>query len=150
MSLIDQGIFEFEDSIREFNKMYKLPINTVPTSVIGENPLVRLINFRKILEKELTEMDDVLAKYSEGDPEFLTHLADLLGDIQVYCASEMCKFGIPLDDTLNIIMQSNMSKLGLDGKPICDEQGKVMKGPGYWKPEPKLFEMINSLRSQAS
>jgi predicted HAD superfamily Cof-like phosphohydrolase len=69
-------------------------------------------------------------------------LADLLGDIQVYCASEMRKFGLPQDDVLSIIMQSNFSKLGADGKPIYDERGKVQKGPGYWKPEPKISAML--------
>lgn len=74
--------------------------------------------------------------------EILTMLADLLGDIQVYCASEMAKFGLPLDDVLAIIMQSNFSKLGADGNPIYDERGKVMKGPAYWKPEPKIAELL--------
>ena len=43
---------------------------------------------------------------------------------------------------LAIIRQSNFSKLGADGKPIYDERGKVQKGPGYWKPEPKISEML--------
>ncbi len=73
-------------------------------------------------------------------------LGDLLGDVQVYCASEMAKFGLPLDEVLAIIMQSNFSKLDADGKPIYDERGKVMKGPGYWKPEPKIQALLASLR----
>jgi predicted HAD superfamily Cof-like phosphohydrolase len=43
---------------------------------------------------------------------------------------------------LGIIMASNMSKLGPDGKPIYDERGKVLKGPNYWKPEPMIKRMI--------
>jgi hypothetical protein len=39
-------------------------------------------------------------------------------------------------------MDSNFSKLGADGKPIYDERGKVMKGPFYWKPEPKIKELL--------
>lgn len=46
---------------------------------------------------------------------------------------------------LDIIMQSNFSKLGEDGKPIYDERGKVMKGPNYWKPEPKIREYLAGL-----
>jgi predicted HAD superfamily Cof-like phosphohydrolase len=76
-------------------------------------------------------------------------LADLLGDIQVYAASEMAKFGLPLDQVLAIIMQSNFSKLGADGKPIYDERGKVQKGPDYWKPEPKIKEMLAALQAPA-
>jgi hypothetical protein len=66
----------------------------------------------------------------------------MLGDIQVYCASEMRKFGIPQAETLRTIMESNFSKLGADGKPIYDDRGKVCKGPLYWKPEPALLQML--------
>jgi predicted HAD superfamily Cof-like phosphohydrolase len=62
----------------------------------------------------------------------------------VYIRSESTKFGINLEKTLDIIMQSNMSKLGADGKPIYDERGKVMKGPNYWKPESKIAEMLEN------
>ncbi len=41
-------------------------------------------------------------------------------------------------------MQSNFSKLGADGKPIYDERGKVMKGPGYWQPEPKIRALLGA------
>lgn len=57
----------------------------------------------------------------------------------------MAKFGIPLDETLEIIMQSNFSKMGADGKPIDDERGKLQKGPNYWKPEPRIAAMLAAL-----
>lgn len=44
---------------------------------------------------------------------------------------------------LDIIMASNFSKLGADGKPIYDDRGKVLKGPGYWKPEPKISAYLS-------
>jgi predicted HAD superfamily Cof-like phosphohydrolase len=47
-------------------------------------------------------------------------------------------------------MASNMSKLGPDGKPIYDERGKVMKGPGYWKPEPMLLRYIQAAIRQGT
>ena len=50
--------------------------------------------------------------------------------------------GIPLEDVLQIIMDSNASKLGADGKPIYDANGKFLKGPNYWKPEPKIRELL--------
>jgi hypothetical protein len=56
----------------------------------------------------------------------------------------MAKFGLPLDETLAIIMQSNFSKMGADGNPIYDEQGKLQKGPLYYKPEPKLRAMLET------
>jgi hypothetical protein len=46
-------------------------------------------------------------------------------------------------------MDSNTSKLGADGKPIYDERGKVMKGPGYWKPEPAIKELIEDIWAEA-
>ena len=56
----------------------------------------------------------------------------------------MAKFGLPLDKTLDIIMSSNFSKLDENGQPIYDERGKILKGSGYWKPEPKLSKMLKS------
>jgi predicted HAD superfamily Cof-like phosphohydrolase len=148
---------QFQNDIEKFNGIYKLPVATRPTLDAVVNPIQRLHSFRHILSEELDEIDEVISKVEftlgiEEDPtarhnaeiDALTSLADLLGDIQVYCASEMAKFGLPLDEVLAIIMQSNFSKLGSDGLPIYDERGKVQKGPGYWKPEPKIEEVLRN------
>jgi len=137
---------EFAEDIQKFNAIYKLPVNSKPTTDVGVALVERLKAFKSILGEELDEIDDIIAAAQRGDEQLalLTSLADLLGDIQVYCASEMAKFGLPLDAVLSVIMQSNFSKLGLDGKPIYDERGKVMKGPGYWKPEPKISELLKA------
>lgn len=134
----------FSDDIKQFNAMYALPVSEKPTLDIGVPVADRLRAFKSILGEELDEIDEIVAAAEKGAPslEVLTMLADLLGDIQVYCASEMRKFGLPQDEVLSIIMQSNFSKLGADGKPIYDERGKVQKGPGYWKPEPKISAML--------
>ena len=136
---------EFSQCIKAFNEMYRLPVLTVPVSaryatVQGQDQPTRLVNFKNILRKELDELDDILAMYGNDTDhlDIMTAVADLLGDIQVYCASEMAKWGIPQDDVLEIIMASNMSKLGADGLPIYDSEGKVQKGPFYWKPEPEI------------
>lgn len=138
---------EFSSDIEKFNGIYKLPVNAVPTLVVGVPAAERMASFKNILMEEVHEMDEIIAAQNAGkDPiEVLTMLADLLGDIQVYCASEMAKFGLPLDQVLAIIMQSNFSKLGADGLPIYDERGKVMKGPNYWKPEPKIQAMLATM-----
>lgn len=148
---------QFQEDIAKFNGIYKLPVASHPTLDVPPNALDRLHSFKKILLEEVEEINEVIEKVDQalgthitGDEVditnteliALTSLADLLGDLQVYCASEMAKFGIPLDETLAIIMQSNFSKLGADGLPIYDERGKVMKGPGYWKPEPMIREML--------
>lgn len=141
---------EFANDIAKFNGIYKLPVNTAPTLDVGVPAAERMAAFKDILMEEVHEIDEIIAAQHEGkDPlEVLTMLADLLGDIQVYCASEMAKFGLPLDQVLGIIMQSNFSKLGADGLPIYDERGKVMKGPGYWKPEPKIRALLESLKQE--
>lgn len=139
---------DFADDIKRFNGIYKLPVNDVPTTDIGVSVSERLNAFKNILIEEVHEIDEIIDAQESGksEMEVLTMLADLLGDIQVYCASEMAKFGLPLDQVLAIIMQSNFSKLGADGEPIYDERGKVMKGPSYWKPEPKIQELLASLK----
>lgn len=141
---------QFGKDIEKFNGIYKLPVNLTPTLEVGVPVVDRLKAFKDILIEEVHEMDEIVAASQNGTDsiEVLTMLADLLGDIQVYCASEMAKFGLPLDEVLAIIMQSNFSKLGADGKPIYDERGKVMKGPNYWKPEPKIKALLESLAKQ--
>lgn len=148
----------FAEQIQKFNKMYKLPVSKEPSlNNLGVSALERLRHFKAILLEEVSEIDEIILDLevnagSTGNitkriPELtiLTKLADLLGDIQVYCSSEMAKFGLPLDEILCIIMQSNFSKLGADGLPIYDSRGKLMKGPGYWKPEPKIEELLTHL-----
>ena len=71
-------------------------------------------------------------------------LADLLGDIMVYCRSEALKYGLPLEEVLDVIMDSNESKLGPDGNPIYDANGKFLKGPNYWKPEPRIKALLEA------
>lgn len=142
---------KFSEDIVEFNGIYKLPVANKPSLIEVGDPVARLKAFKNILAEELEEIEEVitLVENSTGPGKSpvaaLTALADLLGDVQVYCASEMAKFGLPLDQTLAIIMNSNFSKLGADGMPIYDERGKVQKGPNYWKPEPAIAEMIKDL-----
>ena len=142
---------KFAEDIAKFNGIYKLPVNAQPTLEVGVPAAERLLAFKDILIEEVHEIDEIITALKERkEPlEALTMLADLLGDIQVYCASEMAKFGLPLDQVLSIIMQSNFSKLGADGMPIYDERGKVMKGPHYWKPEPKIRELLEGQRGDA-
>jgi hypothetical protein len=142
---------EFSSDIEKFNGIYKLPVSATPTLEVGVPVTERLKAFKSILNEEIDEIDEIITAAEGSAPtlEVLTMLADLLGDIQVYCASEMAKFGLPLDQVLAIIMQSNFSKLGADGKPIYDERGKVQKGPNYWKPEPKIKELLSGLRDAA-
>lgn len=131
---------------KKFNEIYKLPIKEKPTL----QGIQRLKDFKSILQEELNEVDEIIKKYEsageqpseEKQVEILTDLSDWLGDMVVYIGTECVKHGLDLNKTLGIIMQSNFSKLDENGNPIYDERGKVMKGPNYWKPEPKLAEML--------
>ena len=65
--------------------------------------------------------------------------ADALTDILYVTYGAGHAFGINLDKCFNEVQESNMSKLGENGKPIYNEHGKVMKGPKYFKPELSKF-----------
>ena len=136
---------QFSDDIVKFNGIYKLPVSPIPSlENLGVDVVTRLEAFQDILSEEILEIVPIIEAIKDGaDPlDVLTSLADLLGDIQVFCASEMAKFGLPQDLVLGAIMQSNFSKLGADGNPIYDERGKVQKGPNYWKPEPMIKSIL--------
>lgn len=128
--------------IAAMNAMYKLPANdrpALPGDVVG-----RLTKFKATLMDEVHEIDQIveLARQDGSRIDILVAMADLLGDIIVYCRSEALKYGLPLEQVLDIIMDSNESKLGADGRPIYDANGKFLKGPGYWKPEPKIRALL--------
>jgi len=52
---------------------------------------------------------------------------------------------LPADAVDRLIMDSNESKLGADGRPIYDANGKFLKGPNYWKPEPRIRALLQDL-----
>lgn len=134
----------FHERIAAMNAMYKLPAHAQPT--VTPDVAERLVKFKATLMDEVHEIDEIVEDARKGaDPMTLAvAIADLLGDVIVYCRSEALKYGLPLEAVLDIIMDSNESKLGADGKPIYDGNGKFLKGPNYWKPEPKIRELLES------
>lgn len=132
----------FAERIRAMNAMYKLAAHDAP--VIPSDVAERLRKFKATLSDEVDEIDEIVAAAERGDDhlDLAVAIADLLGDVIVYCRSEALKYGIPLEAVLGVIMDSNESKLGADGKPIYDANGKFLKGPNYWKPEPKIRELL--------
>ena len=132
----------FAARIAAMNAMYKLPAHdtpTLPADVTG-----RLVKFKATLMDEVHEIDEIVALANSGAApvDVAVAIADVLGDIIVYCRSEALKYGLPLEAVLDVIMDSNESKLGADGKPIYDANGKFLKGPDYWKPEPKIRALL--------
>lgn len=136
---------EFKDRVMKMNKMYDLPINDTP-QFYGDYEVME--DFKSVLTEEVNESDAIIADMQNGyieDIDIFVSMADWLADITIYCRSEAMKYGIPLEEVINIVMDSNESKLGEDGEILKDERGKVLKGVNYWKPEPKIKELIESL-----
>jgi predicted HAD superfamily Cof-like phosphohydrolase len=133
--------------IREFNNFYDLPNPTNPTLSVVQDPVQRILSFTKTLRDELDEGLDIIEKINAGasEADVLTDLADWLNDIVVYALSESAKYGIPSEQVLNVIMDSNFSKKQADGSVLKDEHGKVQKGPNFYKPEPQIKRIIKEM-----
>ena len=84
-----------------------------------------------LIEEELGELKEAI------DSKNIKEVADALTDILYVTYGAGHSFGVDLDSCFNEVQNSNMSKLGDDGKPIYNESGKVMKGPNYFKPNIK-------------
>ncbi len=86
-----------------------------------------------LINEELSELRDAI------DKKDIKEVADALTDILYVTYGAGHAFGINLDECFKEVQSSNMSKLGIDGKPIYNEKGKVMKGPKYFKPDLNKF-----------
>ena len=99
-----------------------------------EFPNEKIVQLRLDLIKE--ELDELNQAIKERD---IKEIADALTDILYVTYGAGHAFGIDLDECFNEVHTSNMSKLGSDGKPIYNENGKVVKGPTYFKPDLSKF-----------
>ena len=97
-------------------------------------PNNKIITLRYDLIKE--ELEELRIAIKNKD---IKEVADALTDILYVTYGAGHAFGIDLDKCFAEVQNSNMSKLGLDGKPIYNEQGKVIKGPNYFEPDLKKF-----------
>ena len=97
-------------------------------------PNKKIMALRYDLIKE--ELEELKLAIDNND---IKEVADALTDILYVTYGAGHAFGINLDKCFNEVQNSNMSKLGLDGKPIFNEKGKVMKGPNYFKPDLNKF-----------
>ncbi len=90
---------------------------------------------KKITDLRLSLIEEELVELKEAiENKNLTEVADALTDILYVTYGAGHAFGINLDECFDEVQKSNMSKLGVDGKPIFNDKGKVMKGPNYFKP----------------
>ena len=120
------------DRVQEFHETYGLPVETEQTSGNGQTKQLRI----NLLQEELDELKEAL------DNNDLVETLDALIDLQYVLDGAFLSFGMQdvKEAAFNEVHRSNMSKLGEDGKPIRREgDGKVMKGPNYFKPDMKQF-----------
>ena len=86
-----------------------------------------------LIKEELEELQQAVRENN------ILEVADALTDILYVTYGAGHAFGINLDKCFNEVQESNMSKLGENGEPIYNENGKVMKGPNYFKPDLSKF-----------
>ncbi len=115
-------------AVSEFHTAFKINMNSKPIAAIGDDRK----NLRFELMKE--ENEEYLEAAKNND---LIEVADALGDMLYILCGTIIEHGMQdkIEEVFNEIQRSNMSKLGEDGKPIYREDGKVLKGPNYFKPD---------------
>tara|TARA_B100000925_G_scaffold17297_1_gene11998 strand:+ start:149 stop:535 length:387 start_codon:yes stop_codon:yes gene_type:complete len=115
-------------AVKEFHKAFKLDYLEQPKANIGlEKNKLRFNLMRE-------ENEEYLEAANNND---IIEVADALGDMLYILCGTIIEHGMQhkIDEIFNEIQNSNMSKLGADGNPIYREDGKVLKGPNYFKPD---------------
>ena len=122
-------------AVQEFHEAFGLGVE--------QNPVANLSVQKLKLRFDL--MDEENKEYLEAaENNDLIEVADALGDMLYILCGTILEHGMQhkIEEVFNEIQRSNMSKLGADGKPIYREDGKVMKGPNYFKPN--IESILNS------
>ena len=117
------------DDVKNFMEIYGQEVKTKSSF-----PNEKIIQLRYDLIKE--ELDELSVAIKDKD---IVEVADALTDLLYVVYGAGHSFGIDLDKCFAEVQRSNLSKLDIDGKPIYNENGKVMKGPNYSKPNLKQF-----------
>jgi predicted HAD superfamily Cof-like phosphohydrolase len=126
-----------EEYIKDFHTAFGLDV--------GSEPTVKLLKLRRSLIDEETkelfaDIDSAIAHLEKGEPvphELYVNMLKELSDVQVVLSGTAVSVKPleKLEEAFVRVNESNMSKLGPDGKPIYREDGKVLKGPNYFKPD---------------
>ena len=120
--------------VKKFMQKFKQEVKLKP-SFPDDNIIKLRIN---LIKEELLELEEALNKKN------MEETADALTDILYVTYGAGHAFGIDLDKCFDEVQKSNMSKLDKFGNPIYNDQGKVMKGPLYFKPN---FKKILNIRN---
>lgn len=115
------------DAVQLFHEAFNIGINHNPTVAVSD----KIKELRFNLMKE--ENEEYLEAVKNND---IVEVADALGDMLYILCGTILTHGMQhkITEVFEEIQRSNMSKLGQDGSPIYREDGKVMKGPNYFKP----------------
>ena len=117
------------ESVKKFMQTFGQEVSTKASFPNDKITSLRL----SLIKEELLELTEAVEKKD------IIEVADALTDILYVTYGAGHAFGINLDKCFEEVQNSNMSKLGVDGKPIYNDQGKVMKGPNYFKPNLSKF-----------
>ena len=120
------------EQVQEFHETYGLPVESTPHISCEQTKKLRI----NLLAEELDELKEALENND------MVETLDALIDLQYVLDGAFLSFGLHdvKDAAFNEVHASNMSKLGEDGRPIRREgDGKVMKGPNYFKPDISQF-----------
>ena len=98
------------------------------------------LSSKKINDLRINLISEELEEFKEAiNKNDLKEVVDALTDILYVTYGAGHAFGVNLDECFEEVQKSNMSKLNVDGKPIYNQSGKVMKGPNYFKPDLSKF-----------
>lgn len=122
------------EAVKAFHQAFKLDYLESPKADLGLNK--NMLRYKLMRE----ENEEYLEAANDND---LVEVADALGDMLYILCGTIIEHGLQhkIEDVFNEIQRSNMSKLGENGDPIYREDGKVLKGPNYFKP--KIAEILN-------
>jgi len=118
------------NAVQDFHEAFGLGVNESPTAELSlQKNLLRY----KLMREENEEYLDA------ANNKDLVEVADALGDMLYILCGTIIEHGMQykIEEVFNEIQKSNMSKLGADDKPIYREDGKVLKGPNYFRPDLK-------------
>jgi predicted HAD superfamily Cof-like phosphohydrolase len=123
-------------AVAEFHRAFQQVDGIWPQNLEQDEAILR----HRLMIEETNEYIDACFKNS------LVDIADALGDQLYILCGTILKHGMQhiIEDVFDEIQESNMSKLGEDGKPVLRDDGKILKGPGYFKPDLSKFIKVNT------
>lgn len=115
------------NSVKDFHTAFKIGYRETPKADLGNDKNTLRFNLMK------EENEEYFEAAQNND---MVEVADALGDMLYILCGTIIEHGMQhkIEEVFDEIQRSNMSKLGEDGQPIYREDGKVLKGPNYFKP----------------